>query len=271
MKYIILSLLFSFLYADSNILYRFGGGLSEYNGNNDQSNGYMLLGGMRSSFFNKDLVLDLDADFQFTQSKSDLLIGSFNNAEHKSYNFILGASPKFKFSNIALGPKVGYYIDGLRVSTEEDPSFVYGAEVNIPVFNHSHTSLSYERDNEFQSIKLMINIPFSSPQKTTVATMPECDKYEYELYYNFDTYTLNESSIKTLTYIRKNHIKATSFVVGYADNRGSSDYNLELSKKRADRIARHLKTSTQLYKGESEATGNHGLDRKVYIEVKECR
>ena len=72
----------------------------------------------------------------------------------------------------------------------------------------------------------------------------------YGIYFDFDKATIKPESEKSLNEIAKllkNEPTLNLYIVGHTDNKGSLDYNLNLSQKRAEAVVKEL-------------TGNYGIE-----------
>lgn len=98
-----------------------------------------------------------------------------------------------------------------------------------------------------------------SPEKTqTYVPVP----VEVAVYFDTDSYELDERSIKTLDKI-SGKVEA---VVGYTDNVGSEEYNQKLSERRADSVLDYLGNPNNVISvgmGESDAVGETAEERSV--------
>ena len=114
---------------------------------------------------------------------------------------------------------------------------------------------------------------FLLPQKDTLekAIQP----IFYTVYFGFNDFGLSPRSTKLLDKLFAS-METTSFrkveIIGYADTRGDSDYNLDLSKRRAANVAKYLSlngiNSTELIslgKGEDSQFDQNRFNRRVEI------
>ena len=107
------------------------------------------------------------------------------------------------------------------------------------------------------------------PSEPTPVAKPLLKEFE-DVYFEFDKWDLSEQAKKALTAqadILKQNRTATLMIEGYADERGSREYNLALGEKRAQEVRRFLATM-----GVSNAVKvvSYGKDRPVCTEPSEA-
>ncbi len=79
--------------------------------------------------------------------------------------------------------------------------------------------------------------------RTTAATPVLPDRLIFEVYFTFDSDELNESAqlvLKDIADIAKTYKEPVIAVIGNADTVGTTDYNVDLSQRRADAVAAAL-------------------------------
>lgn len=126
------------------------------------------------------------------------------------------------------------------------------------------------------TIRLLLLLLFVSCSAAKAASLPDT----VSLYFRLDVAELSGESIAlldSLVYYELLSPSKTLFIVGYADNLGTDDYNLALSEKRAKNVQDYLaslgihKTSIKLCTGkgeikrDKEVQGGYRQDRRVDI------
>jgi len=94
---------------------------------------------------------------------------------------------------------------------------------------------NYERNQDQQNLDDKI---LNNTKSVTVVTKNKNKKIMQIIYFDFDKYTLSKISLNTLeTFLDKYKNKISNYViVGHTDTKGTKQYNLKLSLKRAETI-----------------------------------
>lgn len=92
-----------------------------------------------------------------------------------------------------------------------------------------------EKNQDQQNLEDKI---INNPESVTVVTKNEKREIMQIIYFDFDEYTLSEVSLNTLkTFLDKYQNQISNYViVGHTDTKGTNQYNLKLSLKRAETI-----------------------------------
>ena len=92
-----------------------------------------------------------------------------------------------------------------------------------------------EKNQDQQNLEDKI---INNPESVTVITKNEKREIMQIIYFDFDEYTLSEVSLNTLkTFLDKYQNQISNYViVGHTDTKGTNQYNLKLSLKRAETI-----------------------------------
>ena len=92
-----------------------------------------------------------------------------------------------------------------------------------------------EKNQDQQNLEDKI---INNPESFTVVTKNEKREIMQIIYFDFDEYTLSEVSLNTLkTFLDKYQNQISNYViVGHTDTKGTNQYNLKLSLKRAETI-----------------------------------
>ncbi len=92
-----------------------------------------------------------------------------------------------------------------------------------------------EKNKDQQNLEDKI---INNPESVTVVTKNEKREIMQIIYFDFDEYTLSEVSLNTLkTFLNKYQNQISNYViVGHTDTKGTNQYNLKLSLKRAETI-----------------------------------
>ena len=92
-----------------------------------------------------------------------------------------------------------------------------------------------EKNQDQQNLEDKI---INNPESVTVVTKNEKREIMQIIYFDFDEYTLSEVSLNTLkTLLDKYQNQISNYViVGHTDTKGTDQYNLKLSLKRAETI-----------------------------------
>ena len=105
--------------------------------------------------------------------------------------------------------------------------------------NAMHEMYSKISDNEKnQDQQNLEDKIINNPESVTVVTKNEKREIMQIIYFDFDEYTLSEVSLNTLkTFLDKYQNQISNYViVGHTDTKGTNQYNLKLSLKRAETI-----------------------------------
>ena len=92
-----------------------------------------------------------------------------------------------------------------------------------------------EKNQDQQNLEDKI---INNPERVIVVTKNEKKEIMQIIYFDFDEYTLSEVSLNTLkTLLDKYQNQISNYViVGHTDTKGTNQYNLKLSLKRAETI-----------------------------------
>ena len=92
-----------------------------------------------------------------------------------------------------------------------------------------------EKNQDQQNLEDKI---LNNPESVTVVTKNEKKEIMQIIYFDFDEYNLSEVSLNTLkTFLNKYQNQISNYViVGHTDTKGTNQYNLKLSLKRAETI-----------------------------------
>ena len=188
--------------------------------------------------------------------------------------------------------------DGILDSLDKCPQVpgsLYNSGCPIDKSNIDKIKLQEEKEkkdanNTGQQVK---DNPAIDPRKDLITSKEEMDKImaskkvlkDHNVYFDVDQATLTEDEQKSLDAFMKSFPKSdklTIILIGYTDRDGSLDYNLTLSKKRAETVQRKLidyykfneKNITVYYYGETKSihSGSYTeemkkADRKVEIKL----
>ena len=105
--------------------------------------------------------------------------------------------------------------------------------------NAMHEMYAKISDNEKnQDQQNLENKIINNPESVTAVTKNEKKEIMQIIYFDFDEYTLSEVSLNTLkTFLDKYQNQISNYViVGHTDTKGTNQYNLKLSLKRAETI-----------------------------------
>jgi len=103
--------------------------------------------------------------------------------------------------------------------------------------NSMHQIYSKISDNE-KNQKNTKNKKINNSESVVVVTKNEKKEIIQIIYFDFDEYTLSKVSLNTIkTFLNKNKNKISNYIiVGHTDTKGTNQYNLKLSLKRAETI-----------------------------------
>jgi len=179
-----------------------------------------------------------------------------------------------------------------RIKTDKNGRFFFclPAEINLSIninqegyFPYQNTTLIPTWDNKslFQityylrpfPVKISETIALSPPPKDTLEKIST--PILHTVYFDFNDFGLNPKATKILdklfaSFNQQSFTKVE--VIGYADTSGSSDYNMDLSTKRAANVAKYLRLNginseemITLGKGENNQFDSNRLNRRVEI------
>lgn len=163
----------------------------------------------------------------------------------------------------------------LSISINKDDYFPYQNNIFIPMWDNK-TLFPITIYLQPKAIKETVEKITPSPiKKDTNQILPS--PILYTIYFGFNDFGIHPVATKRLDKLMAS-IDVTLFnkvtVLGYADTNGASDYNLDLSKKRAENVAKYLRLNgidaaalITLGKGEDNQFDTKRLNRRVEIRL----
>ena len=133
-----------------------------------------------------------------------------------------------------------------------------------------------------KSVKENISTNTEDKNQVAIVTQSENKELMQIIYFDFDDFKLSEISLNTLkNFINKNKKDLSNYIVfGHTDTKGSSEYNLKLSLKRAEAVKQILlnigideKNISILGKGESDLAvktpdnTKHPANRRAEVKI----
>ena len=163
----------------------------------------------------------------------------------------------------------------LSISINKADYFPYQSNTPIPIWDNKklYPITIYLQSKPVKEASEIIVA--SSPPKDTIKIIPA--PITHTVYFGFNDFGINPIATIRLDKLMAS-IDATLYnrvtVVGYADTNGASDYNLDLSKKRAANVTQYLRLNgmdaaalTTLGKGEDDQFDTKRLNRRVEIRL----
>ena len=141
-------------------------------------------------------------------------------------------------------------------------------------------SLTEKKDIEAVSEDISTNT--EDKNQVAIVTQSENKELMQLIYFDFDDFKLSEISLNTLkNFINKNKKDLSNYIVfGHTDTKGSSEYNLKLSLKRAEAVKQILlnigideKNISILGKGENDLAvktpdnTKHPANRRAEVKI----
>ena len=159
----------------------------------------------------------------------------------------------------------------LEVEIKKEGFHPFRDTFNIPTWDNQTL---YSLELLLQPIDLVVQVSDTSEVSDTLIELPLAP-ISHQVYFNFNDFGLNPEATKQLEKFL-NSLPSSTFnkieILGFADTTGPSDYNLDLSRKRASNVALLLRQyglgATQTImegKGESQAFQDKLLNRRVTI------
>ena len=106
----------------------------------------------------------------------------------------------------------------------------------LNAMHEMYSKISYnEKNQDQQNLEDKI---INNPESVTVVTKNEKREIMQIIYFDFDEYTLSKVSLNTIkTFLDKYQNQISNYIiVGHTDTKGTNQYNLKLSLKRAETI-----------------------------------
>ena len=135
---------------------------------------------------------------------------------------------------------------------------------------------------DIEAVKEDISTNTEDKNQVAIVTQSENKELMQLIYFDFDDFKLSQISLNTLkNFINKNKKDLSNFIVfGHTDTKGSSEYNLKLSLKRAEAVKQILlnigideKNVSILGKGESDLAvktpdnTKHPANRRAEVKI----
>lgn len=176
------------------------------------------------------------------------------------------------------------FLEGGSFSSQSEKKFYEENSYFINSFEESNTTPVAELQRQEK-----INAKNENRNKVEDTTLVKVDEAvnssnkpkEFVLYFATDAYKLSDQEFKKLNdFIQNNqNSKLNLLVVGHTDNVGATNYNMQLSKKRAQLVAQIIQVNTEflcttVWKGEENPLNTNssekerGLNRRVVIQFK---
>ena len=264
---------------------RAGGGLGFSdlkNPNEDHNSSHMFVGGIKPTYTMGNFELGLGVDVLKYKIKSDIRYPSitWQEAEHDNDNVLFSLSAKKILGDWKVGPYYGYHLDENILSVTNRFRQVVGVEADYAL-NHNWSAfaaLEHSTDSgaKHRMGKIGISFRFGSPAKPMPAATYTCSTLHHTVYFDFDIDSMTKHEKEKLEkFLSRTNGKLD--LEGHADEVGTEEYNMELSKRRADGVAEYIKTnhahrinSNEHYGESMPADSLRWKNRRVDIEAKEC-
>jgi len=164
----------------------------------------------------------------------------------------------------------------LSIGINKGDYFPYQSTTHIPIWdNKSLFPITIYLNPKRVKEVVEQRIPSPPPSKDTIKILPT--PITHTVYFGFNDFGINPLSTKMLDKLMASvdvSIYNKVSIIGYADTSGNSDYNLDLSKKRAENVTKYLllngidtKTLITLGKGEDDQFDKKRLNRRVEVRL----
>lgn len=188
---------------------------------------------------------------------------------------------KFKGKSFSSEEYAEYYsnpMEKTKYSFALPSSENYVATFSAKNFNDTTISFSTKKLGTIQSFQQDVVFSCDSISlKNGTCSDPASVKAIYEVFFDFNSYSISDSTSRELHNFLETYKNLKSLeITGYTDSVGTDDYNMALSKQRAEAIAREILADgkkdiklTIKYHGRRGATSAiDALNRKVVIQLK---
>lgn len=166
----------------------------------------------------------------------------------------------------------GYFISDRQGMTGRDDIYTFNGMVT-PLGNENVVGVSAESSAMVGNLNLMMGLQSSNTgtlvKELSLYNIPAEGELLLSVYFDFNHFKLDAEAIEKLRQFLKHpaigEIEEFS-IIGYADEFGSEKYNKDLSRKRAESVARFLKKEGISAKLSVEGLGKLMLSEEEYLE-----